>query len=113
MAEKLYRLYCEMCNWNRYTDGTDIQDLIEYKRCVVQTGVPKMDPVTKKITAKKPISLPKQFRCPKCGRLVTVRKVIEPPPVATEEEIKDENINSGSQESNGGPEVSPGPPANP
>ena len=109
MAEKLYRLYCEMCAFNRYTDGTDIQDLKEHKRCVVQTGIPKIDLITKKVTTKKPIILPKQFKCPNCGRLITVRKV-----EITEisKELTDEDCDKPSEASVGGPEVPTIPPPN-
>jgi predicted RNA-binding Zn-ribbon protein involved in translation (DUF1610 family) len=109
MSEKLYRLYCEMCGFNRYTNGTDITDLVPYARCVVQTGIPKIDPVTKKVVTKKPIALPKQFKCPKCGRLITARKVVEKP----KEVMTDENIDSGSETSDAGPEVSPDVAGNP
>jgi ubiquitin C-terminal hydrolase len=102
MAETLYRLYCEMCSFNRYTDGTDVTDLIPYKRCDVQTSVPKLDPISKKVTTKKPISLPKQFKCPNCGRLITARKVVEPP-----KEVTNEDFDSGGQAGDGGLEIPP------
>lgn len=97
MAEKLYRLYCDWCAYSRWTDGTDIQDLVPYKRSPVPTGIPKYDPISRKTTTKAPINLPKQFKCPKCGRLITPRKYAQPAPEAISEENKD----AGSQTGNG------------
>lgn len=93
MAEKLYRLYCEFCGYNRWTDGTDINDLIPYKRSSVPTGIPKYDPITKKTTTKAAINLPKQFKCPTCGRLITPKKQVV---VLPEESKNEENKNTGS-----------------
>lgn len=75
-----YRLYCEMCGYNRWTDGTDIGDLVPYKRCQIQTGIPKFDQDTKKIVTKF-ANRASQFKCPSCGRIITPKK---------QPEIKDE-----------------------
>lgn len=97
MADKLYRLYCDYCAYSRWTDGTDIGDLVPYKRSPIQTGIPKYDPVAKKIVTKPFQNLPKQFKCPQCGRLLTPRKYMQPPPTSVEEQKNEENPNSGSQ----------------
>ena len=76
MSTKLYRLYCELCNYNRITDGTDIGDLVEYKRSKIQANIPKIDPLDdNKVKEKEHIKLPKQFKCPKCGRLIKPKKL--------------------------------------
>lgn len=96
MAEKLYRLYCDFCGYNRWTDGTDIKDLVPYKRSPVPTGIPKYDPISKKTTTKAPINLPKQFKCPKCGRLITPRRQSVGQTESVEEKKNEENPNTGS-----------------
>ena len=78
MSIKLYQLYCEICNWKRITDGSDIGDLFELKTSPIPSGIPKLDSETKKTTTKKPLARTKKFRCPKCGRGVLPRKVANP-----------------------------------
>ena len=73
MSIKLYQLYCEICNWKRITDGSDIGDLFELKTSPIPAGIPKLDSETKKTTTKKPLARTKKFRCPKCGRGWMVR----------------------------------------
>jgi hypothetical protein len=70
----MYRLYCEICNYNKITDGSDVK-LVEYKRSSVMSEIPKLDSITKKITQKTSIKLPKRFKCPRCGRLITPKKL--------------------------------------
>ena len=93
MAEKIYRLYCDYCGYSRWTDGTNIDDLVPYKRSSIQTGIPQYDPITKKITTKSFKSLPKSFKCPDCGRLITPRKYMVP---TSEEKKNEDNPNTGS-----------------
>ena len=96
MSEKLYRLYCDHCHFSRYTDGTDIKDLLPYKRSPIQKTIPKIDVVTKKITEVKMQNLPKQWKCPKCGRLIKARKISQ-----EQEQKNEQNFDSGSEESIG------------
>jgi predicted RNA-binding Zn-ribbon protein involved in translation (DUF1610 family) len=89
MSEKLYRLYCDYCHYNRWSNGSDIQDLVQYKRSPVDTTIPKYDPKAKKIITKSPVPRAKQFKCPKCGRLITPKKYNQ----------NEENKDTGSQTS--------------
>lgn len=73
----LYRLYCEICNYNRVTDGTDLDDLVKYSRSPVQNQIPKWNEKEKKTDPGKFQKLPKQFKCPKCGRLIKLFKLRE------------------------------------
>jgi transcription elongation factor Elf1 len=78
MAIKYYRLNCEICGFNQVTDGSNIQ-LVEYKRSQIQKELPKIDPVTNKISHQRDMmKLPKKYKCPKCGRLVSARLFKEP-----------------------------------
>lgn len=86
---KRYRLYCEYCGYNRYSDGKDIGDLTPYKRSSIQTGLPKYE--SKKVKTKDFYNLPKMFKCPTCGRLITPRKI----------QVQDEKIdNARDQDGN-------------
>lgn len=78
MSVKLYQLYCEICNWKRITDGSDIGDLFELKTSPIPGGIPELDPETKKTVIKKSLPRTKKFRCPKCGRGVLPRKIPNP-----------------------------------
>ncbi len=81
-----YRLYCEICGYSRYSDGTDVKDLVPYKRSEVPTTPPKLDPKTNKTTPSITRKLPKKFKCPKCGRLIGAKKLKD-----------DKNNNPGSE----------------
>lgn len=103
MSVKFYRLYCESCNFNRITDGTDIDDLYEYTRNKIPTALPKLDPITKKIVTKDPKALPKQFRCPNCGRPITPKRIKEPKKI---EDEQNQDNDGGSEEGSERPELS-------
>ena len=89
-----YRLYCDYCHYSRYTDGTDVQDLLMHNRSPVPTAIPKYDPKTKKTVVKTSLTLPKQFKCPGCGRLITPKK------------LKNENKTTRSETGDDGPRIS-------
>ncbi len=55
MAVQMYRLRCDYCAYNRWSDGTDVQDLVMVETC-------------------KSCGNGKKFKCPGCGRLLTPRK---------------------------------------
>jgi hypothetical protein len=77
MAKKVYQFYCEICNWKRITDGSDLDDLYEVKKSPVPGGVPELDE-NKKIVEKKSKKQPKKFRCPQCGRSVGYKEIANP-----------------------------------
>lgn len=72
---KLYQLYCEICNWKKITDGSDVDDLYQIKTSPLPGGVPKRDAVTKKVVVPESKKQPTKFRCPSCGRVVIPRKL--------------------------------------
>jgi len=78
MSKKYYRLYCEICNWKKVTDGSEIDGLVEVKTSPVPGGVPKFDPIKNKTITPKSIKQLKKYKCPKCGRVVTPRKITNP-----------------------------------
>lgn len=75
---KLYSIYCEPCGFKKLTDGSDVAGLVPYKQSRIPGGMPYRDQATGQIVT--PPSRPnsKKFKCPKCGRVVTVRKVADP-----------------------------------
>ncbi len=75
MSIKTYSFYCNFCGYKRTTNGNDIQDLVPVKQSPIPGGVPYLDPVTKKTVIPKSFAKPKKFKCPKCGRVITPRKV--------------------------------------
>ncbi len=77
MSVKQYIMYCEFCGFKRITDGTDVQDLVPYKESNIPGGVPYLDPVTKKVVTPKSFARNKKFKCPKCGRLITARRMAD------------------------------------
>jgi len=92
MTEKVYRLYCEICNWKRISDGSDLDDLYEIKKSPVPGGVPELDE-NKKVVEKKSRPQPKKFRCPKCGRSVGFKEIENP-----QEKIKRQQEEQRAQE---------------
>lgn len=104
MAIKFYRLHCEICGYNKITDGSDIK-LTEYKRSKIMADIPKLDPSTKKVTQKDYIALPKKFKCPKCGRLIGARKIEEAPNENKAKNDNDQNFYPGSEGSSERPQL--------
>ncbi|NIQ12876.1 MAG: hypothetical protein GTO02_00225 [Candidatus Dadabacteria bacterium] len=96
MAVKYYRLYCEICGHNIVTDGSDV-NLVEYKRSKIQKEIPKLDPTTGKLVESTWLTLPKKYKCPKCGRLISARKLKEPELEDKTKNDDDKNFNPRSQ----------------
>lgn len=70
-------MYCEICNWKKLTNGSDI-DLFEIKTSPIPGGYPKRDPVTNANISSKSKMQPRKFRCPKCGRAIVPKKIKDP-----------------------------------
>jgi hypothetical protein len=73
VSYKIFQLYCNGCSWKRYTDGNDIKDLYELKTSPIPTGIPRIDPETKKVVTPPARNQKRKFRCPKCGQTITPR----------------------------------------
>lgn len=83
VAIKTYRLYCEICNYSTITDGIDIK-LVEYKRSSVQKSLSEPGEF---------LTLPKKFKCPKCGRLLTSKQI----KVESDKKVNEQDNNKGSK----------------
>lgn len=81
MSIKQYQLYCDHCGYKRFSDGTDVQDLVAVKTSDIPRGVPYLDPVTKKTVVPPAMKQPKKFKCPQCGYVIKPRAIqfSEPP----------------------------------
>jgi len=71
-----YRLNCEICGFNLYSNDSNIK-LVEYKRSAIQGTLPKIDESTGKFVPGTMINLPKKYKCPQCGRLLSAIKMKE------------------------------------
>lgn len=80
MSVKLYRLYCEICNWKLVTDGSDeaAKALVEIKTSPVPTGLPRLDEETKQVVVPNAKKQVKKFKCPNCGRGIRPVKIDNP-----------------------------------
>jgi hypothetical protein len=75
-----YVLFCEPCGYKQMLDKpTDVPGLVPIKTAPVPGGIPTLDPVTKKMTQKDDYILMPKYKCPKCGRGVTVKRVHHKP----------------------------------
>ncbi len=90
MASKYYRLYCEICGNCIISDGTNV-NLVEYKRAQIQKEIPKLNKEGKTVPSTW-ITLPKKFKCPKCGRLISARPYKEPEVENKTKSSDDENF---------------------
>jgi len=70
---KKYLIYCEICNYKQYTDGSE--KFNELKQAAIPKEIPYIDPITKKITRPVSQEQPKKIKCPGCGRAITPKKV--------------------------------------
>lgn len=109
MSVKLYRLYCDVCNWKLVTDGSDeiAKGLVEIKTSPIPMGIPKLDEETHKIIESSSKKQIRKFKCPKCGRGIRPVKIQDTQDqVDSQKEIKkrikernDENWTIGRKES--------------
>ena len=105
MSIKRYLLFCEYCSYRRITDGSDIQDLYEYKTTPMMTGVPKYDLLKKETVVPKSKNQRRRWRCPKCGKGSLFPKKIAPKVYEDEQEKPKNNDLAGRKDRNEGPEI--------
>lgn len=74
-----YIVYCDFCGNKFHTDGTSLDNIILYKRSPIMINPPTLDIKTNKTVVAKFANLPKKYKCQKCGRLMSVKKEMEPP----------------------------------
>jgi len=69
-----YVLHCNKCSFKRFSDGNDLDDLLEVKVVDLSRGSPKYDPNSKKILNPPVKKRNKMFKCPKCGYTIKAYK---------------------------------------
>jgi len=69
-----YVLYCEPCNFKKILDKPEDEDLIEIKKSMVPGGYPKLDIESGETKNRENLKRSKQYKCPKCGRGVTIKR---------------------------------------
>jgi hypothetical protein len=74
----MYQLYCEICNWKKITDGSDVKDMVELKTSPIPRGIPKRNVEDEKVVTQSPKPQKKRYRCPHCGRVVFSKKIADP-----------------------------------
>ena len=67
MSVKLYLLRCGTCDYKRWSDGSDLSDLVMVTTCRDCGGA-------------------KKFKCPGCGRLISAKKFQRPADASPAEE---------------------------
>jgi hypothetical protein len=75
MGSKAWKFICEYCNFCKVVTDLDNCDLREHKLTPVPGGNPTFDSKTKEFTTKKAVERGRKFKCPKCGRLIGVKKI--------------------------------------
>ena len=75
MDDQIYVLHCNKCNFKRFSNGNDINDLLLVKQSSIPRNIPRLDPVKKKAFTAPEKSRTKMFKCPKCGYTVKAYKI--------------------------------------
>lgn len=75
---KRHMMYCEPCGHKSIIEPNAKPNLPEAKSCPIQTGIPMIDPAAKQTVYKPFVEQPPKFKCPRCGRAVRVRELLQP-----------------------------------
>ena len=68
----VYRFFCDQCNYNKYT--SNLSEFVEAPRSKIMKNTPQWDAEKKKKADTTFMSLPKKYKCPQCGRLISPKK---------------------------------------
>jgi DNA-directed RNA polymerase subunit RPC12/RpoP len=71
---RTYIIYCEPCGYKKVIDDLDNIGLTDVKTSTVQGRIPVLDKETKKTKTFSHITTIPKYKCPRCGRAVTLRK---------------------------------------
>lgn len=100
MSEKLYRVFCEICNWKLVTNGKDeaARKLVEIVTSPIPLGYPKIDSNTKQIVTSSPRKQIKKFKCPNCGRAVRPVQIEDVQNIITDKQDIKKRIEARNEE---------------
>jgi DNA-directed RNA polymerase subunit RPC12/RpoP len=81
---KTYLIYCEPCGFKKIVEDPDNVGLFKHATSNVQGRIPMLNKKTKKTETFDFVSSMPKYKCPQCGRVVTLKKYnvpkIEPKP---------------------------------
>lgn len=98
---KQYMIFCEWCSYRKIANDTPkgIEGLVPIKTSKVPGGVPKLDATAKKVNVPSSIETMPKYKCPKCGRGVTAKRLPKPlheptpqPEKKNAEDLPEENM---------------------
>jgi len=69
-----YQAYCQVCHYKKLINDENIKELTILKSVDFQSGIPKLNPVTKKVELSTPKKGKSKIKCPKCGRIIFITK---------------------------------------
>lgn len=94
-----YIIYCEPCGYKKPVPDPLNVGLVPYQKCSVQGRLPVYNKETKKTDTFDFVETMPKYKCPQCGRVVTLKKFNVPktPDYTPAEEPKNE---PGNQETN-------------
>lgn len=72
-TSKRFSLFCEPCGFRTTIADIDKVELIEIKTTYIQGKLPTL--VQDKIVNKPNLNRPRKFKCPKCGRGITIKEL--------------------------------------
>lgn len=73
-----YQIYCQSCHYKKLINDENIKELDVKKSVDFQSGIPKLDPLTRKIEVPPPKKGKSKVKCPKCHRLIFITKYHDP-----------------------------------
>jgi DNA-directed RNA polymerase subunit RPC12/RpoP len=75
---KRFLIFCEVCGYKQIVNDTpkDVEGLVPFKTAAVPAGVPKL--VNGKVVTRPSIETMPKYKCPKCGRVVTSKRLPKP-----------------------------------
>ena len=75
MNDRWYKLYCDSCGWKKDVQEDFFPQMKEAKFQPLQGRIPKWDEEKRKTVTFPSVPRTRQFKCPKCGRLVRPRRM--------------------------------------
>ena len=72
--EYKYQAYCQACHYKKLINDENIKDFSIKKSVDFQSGIPKYNPITKKIETPPPKKGKSKIKCPKCGRIIYITR---------------------------------------
>ena len=69
-----YQAYCQVCHYKKLINDENIKELDIKKSVDFQSGIPKLNPLTKKIETPQHKKGKSKIKCPKCSRIIFITR---------------------------------------